>query len=107
MNIEQCVSSLSMPLPEDIMKRKWAGDLEGAVKAIDMRLGEPLPELLRARLMCEKERIRRLPTQYPFTRAQALEKLREMPGQEVSEEEFDRLELAGWMDLIYIGGEKR
>ena len=32
MNIEACVNSLSMPLPEDILKRKWAGDLDGAMK---------------------------------------------------------------------------
>ena len=38
MDMEQCVSSLSMPLPEDIMKRKWAGDLSGAVKAIEIAL---------------------------------------------------------------------
>ena len=57
MNIDLCVDSLSMPLPEDILKRKWAGDLEGAVAAIDIRLQEDLPEMLRARLICEKERI--------------------------------------------------
>lgn len=107
MNIEQCVSSLSMPLPEDIMKRKWAGDLEGAVKAIDMRLSKPLPEMLRARLVCEKERIRRLPTQYPYDRAEAMRKLSELVGQEVSEAEFDRLELEGLIDFIYMKGEKR
>lgn len=107
MNIESCVSSLGMPLPEDIMKRKWAGDLEGAVKAIDMRLETPLPEMLRARLICERERIRRLPTQYPFDRAGAIRALSELVGQQVSEAEFDRLELAGWIDFIYIGGQKR
>lgn len=107
MNMEQYVSSLSMPLPEDIMKRKWAGDLDGAVKAIDMRLAAPLPEMLRARLLCEKERIRRLPTQYPFTRDEAIEKLSGLTGQAVSGEEFDRLELSGWIDFIYINGEKR
>ena len=107
MDMEQCVSSLSMPLPEDIMKRKWAGDLSGAVKAIDMRLAAPLPEMLRARLVCEKERIRRLPTQYPYNRAEALEKLSGLVGKEVSGEEFARLELSGWMDFIYINGEKR
>ena len=60
MNIDLCVDSLSMPLPEDILKRKWAGDLKGAMAAIDIRLQEELPEMLRARLVCEKERIRRL-----------------------------------------------
>jgi len=106
MDIRLCVDSLSMPLPEDILKRKWAGDLEGAVRAIDMRLERELPDMLRARLECEKERIRRLPTQYPWNKAEALEKLRELvPG--VTEEEFDRWELEGRLDFIYINGEKR
>ena len=107
MDIKQCVNALNMPLPEDILKRKWAGDLSGAMKAIDMRLAGEMPEMLRARLVCEKERIRRLPTQYPWNRAQALEKLRELIKVDVSEEEFDRLELSGWVDFIYINGEKR
>lgn len=106
MNIEQCVNSLSTPLPEDILKRKWAGDLEGAVKAIDLRLEEELPQMLRDRLICEKERIRRLPTQYPWDRKTALLKLQELAPKATSED-FNRLELAGWVDFIYIGGEKR
>lgn len=107
MNIEMCVNSLNMPLPEDIMKRKWAGDLDGALKAIDMHLEGEMPDMLRARLVCEKERIRRLPTQYPWNRAQALEKLRELIHVDVTEEEFDRLELSGYVDFIYLNGEKR
>ena len=106
MNIDRCVDSLSMPLPEDILKRKWAGDLEGAMKAIDIRLQEDLPEMLRARLVCEKERIRRLPTQYPWNRAQALEKLQELiPG--MTDADLEEWEMAGKVDFIYIGGEKR
>ena len=107
MDINLCVNSLNMPLPEDILKRKWAGDLEGAIKAIDMRLEGEMPDMLRARLVCERERIRRLPTQYPWNRAQALEKLRELIHVDVTEEEFDRLELSGWVDFIYLNGEKR
>lgn len=106
MDINLCVDSLSMPLPEDILKRKWAGDLEGAVRAIDLRLEKELPDMLRARLECERERIRRLPTQYPWGKAEALERLRELvPG--VTEEEFDHWELEGRLDFIYINGEKR
>lgn len=107
MNTKLCIDSLSMPLPEDILKRKWAGDLDGAIRAIDMRLERELPQMLRARLVAEKELIRRLPTQYPFNREQALQKLRELINVEVSEEEFERLELAGWVDFIYMNGEKR
>lgn len=106
-NIEDCVNALSMPLPEDILKRKWAGDLDGAVRAIDARLAGWLPDMLRARLVCEKERIRRLPTQYPWNRAQAIEKLSELIRADVSEEQFEALEIAGWVDFIYLNGEKR
>ena len=106
MDIKQCVNSLTMPLPEDILKRKWAGDLEGAMKAIDIRLQEEMPEMLRARLVCEKERIRRLPTQYPWKRPEALEKLQAlMPG--ATDADLERWELEGRVDFIYIDGEKR
>lgn len=106
MDTKLCVDSLSMPLPEDILKRKWAGDLEGAIKAIDRRLEKELPDMLRARLECERERIRRLPTQYPWTREQALEKLREIVPS-VTDEQFDNWELDGRIDFIYVNGEKR
>jgi len=107
MNIEMCVNSLSMPLPEDILKRKWAGDLDGAIRAIDARLQRELPDMLRARLVCEKERIRRLPTQYPWNREAALEKLSELVGKTVTDKQLEELEFAGWVDFIYLNGEKR
>ncbi len=106
MDLKMCVDSLSMPLPEDILKRKWAGDFDGAIKAIDARLKMELPDMLRARLECEKERIRRLPTQYPFTREEALARLREIVPS-VTEEQFDEWELQGRIDFIYVKGEKR
>ncbi len=106
MNIDKCVDSLSMPLPEDILKRKWAGDFAGAAAAIDVRLAGELPELLRARLICEKERLRRLPTQYPWDRATAIGKLRSLVP-DVTEAEFDLWELQGRIDFIYVQGEKR
>ena len=100
------IDALSLPLPEDILKRKWAGDLDGAVKAIDLRLEGELPDMLRRRLVTEKERIRRLPTQYPWNREQAIAQLQSLVP-DVTAEEFDALELAGRIDFIYIGGEKR
>lgn len=106
MDMKMCVDSLSMPLPEDILKRKWAGDLEGAIKAINTRLKGELPDMVRARLECEKERIRRLPTQYPWNREQALAKLQELVPA-VTGEMFDEWELQGRLDFIYINGEKR
>ena len=106
MKLDDRVRSLSMPLPEDILKRKWGGDLEGAIRAIDLRLETELPDLLRARLVCERERIRRLPTQYPWNREQAVAKMLEL-APKMTEADFDALEMAGRIDFIFINGEKR
>ena len=54
MDIEKAVRSLATPLPEDIMKRKWAGDFAGASAAITRQLQEELPEMLRYRLLVEQ-----------------------------------------------------
>ena len=106
MTAEQMVASLSMNLPEDILKLKWSGALDEARAAIDERLKEELPEMLRARLMVEKERLRRLPLQYPWNRAEAFARLRELvPG--ITEEEFQSCERQGRVDYIFLNGEKR
>ena len=102
----QSIDALALPLPEDILKRKWAGDLTGAVRAIDLRLEGELPAMLRERLITEKERLRRLPTQYPWNREQAIAQLQGLVP-DVTPEEFDALELAGRIDFIYLDGEKR
>ena len=102
----QSIDALALPLPEDILKRKWAGDLTGAVQAIDLRLAGELPAMLRERLITEKERLRRLPTQYPWNREQAIAQLQALVP-DVTPEEFDALELAGRIDFIYLDGEKR
>lgn len=100
------MEAMSLPLPEDILKKKWAGDLSGAIAAIDFRLTQQLPKMLRDRLRLEREILHRLPTQYPYDRAQALEKMREL-APDFTEAELDRLDLSGRVDFIYVGGEKR
>ena len=62
--------------------------------------------MLRYRLLVEQERLRRMPTQYPWNRAEAFAKLQELVP-DVTEAEFDDLELAGKIDFLYINGEKR
>ena len=107
MNSWDCVCALSVALPEDIMKLKWAGELEEAAAVIDRRLEEDgLPEILRARLVCEKERLRRLPLQYPWDRAAALEQFRRIIP-DMTDEEFALLERQGLVDFIFLHGEKR
>lgn len=97
---------LHIALPTDIAQRKAAGDLAGAGRLIDRRLaGDCEPELAH-RLLAEKVRLERLACDYPFTRAQALEKIRaEWP--ECTEAQFDALVDAGHIRWCYINGEER
>ena len=94
---------LTGALPGDIARRKAAGDLEGALRLIEARLasgGQPeLAPLLRA----EALRIRRLPQDYPYSRAEALALLRaEWP--ELTGGQFDALVDAGRIDWRYVHG---
>ncbi len=106
MDSREMVASLCVNLPEDILKKKWAGDMNAAMQAIDERLTQDLPRMLRARLAVEKERLRRLPLQYPWNHAEAFEKLRELVP-DVTMEEFERCEAQGLVDFIYLNGERR
>lgn len=102
----QKMAALSANMPEDIMKRKWAGDYEGAIKLIDYRLAHAdLTPLLRDRLEIEKQIIQRLPDEYPFPRAEAIKMVQERIP-DFTEAEFDQLELDGALDYMYVLGEK-
>ncbi len=95
-----------IPLPEDIAKKKWAGDYDGAMAAIDAKLMAALPEGLRDRLLIEKELLPRLRGQRMIGKKEALSIIREkLPG--FSEAEFDRYEAEGGIDFLSIDGEKR
>ena len=70
--------ALSVGLPEDILKKKWAGDFKGALELIEARLADPrVPLSLKEGLKMEKIILERLPREYPIPRAQAIEKVRE------------------------------
>ena len=98
--------ALSVGLPEDILKKKWAGDFKGALELIEARLADPrAPLSLKEGLKMEKIILERLPREYPIPRAQAIEKVRERIP-DFTEEEFDRLELENKLDYIYVLGEK-
>lgn len=94
---------LAAGLPEDIEKLKWYGDFERAEKLMDMRLEKDIPEALRRRLELEKWVLKRIPVEYIYTKEQALACLEEVL-EEVTDEEFDRLQDEGAIDWLYIQG---
>ena len=96
---------LAVPLPEDLSKLKGYGDFERMARVIDLKLNKDgLPEAMRNRLLLEKEIIRLLPREYPYTAAEALAQLRERLGAF----EMDELEHLRDLDAVewaYINGE--
>ncbi len=100
------LSYLSVDLPEDILKLKWYGDYERALRVIDMRLQKDIPEALKQRLIIEKDIIRLLPQKYPYSFDEAL-KLLQDNIRDFTAEELDRLRDEDSTDWIYVMGEVR
>ena len=107
MNENQYFSYLDVGLPEAVEKMKFCGELEAAVDCIDQRLAcTNLPENLRYCLLAEREMIRRMPADFPYTRAEAMDIIRaEIPS--YTEEEFDAAVASGQIRFIYLHGEMR
>ncbi|MCM1542347.1 MAG: transglutaminase-like domain-containing protein [Blautia sp.] len=100
------IEYLAVELPEDILKRKWHGDFQGADRLIGLWLERDLPDALRKKLMLEREILRRLPLEYPYTYGEALAKLRAAVP-DLTEEEFRTLQDQGRIDWIHVDGEER
>lgn len=98
--------TLAVPLPEDIEKLKWRGDFAGAVRRIDSRLKRDIPQALRKRLMIEKEILKRMPGQYPYTWTEALDILRDNV-RDFKDSELETLWEEDAADWIYVDGEVR
>lgn len=102
--MEQSLTSLLAPLPEDIEKLKWYGDFERAQKLIDLRLQKELPSMLRERLILEREILKRMPKAYPFSKEEALKKMK-AEIRDFHAEELDRLVDEGMLEWIFVKGE--
>ncbi len=100
------LETLAFDLPEDVLKRKWAGDFEGEIKLIDSLLEKDIPGILKERLLVERRMIPLMQRQFCYTREEAMELMREKIP-DFTEEEFDALELDRQIEYIYVLGEKR
>ena len=50
------LETLVFDLPEDVLKRKWAGDFEGEMRLIDVLLKKDIPDMMKERLLVEKRK---------------------------------------------------
>lgn len=94
---------LTVELPEDITRVKEYGDFELAQRMIGNRLLQDLPNALHQRLLLEREIIRRLPEQYPYGWAEAMELLEET-FLDFREAELQEYVENGGVEWIYIQG---
>ena len=100
------IETLCVDLPEDILKKKWYGDFDGAIRLIEERVKRDIPEMLRRRLLLEKEILQALPVEYIYDREQALAVLQKKVP-DFTEEEFQDLQEKGKIDWIYVKGKER
>ena len=127
-NLNACLASLNLGLPDDVRRLKEAGYYTEAIACIDTYLAEdwtktqnqpvqpagPLPEnptpcgvdAMRDALLAQREILRRLPLDYTVPEAQALELLQDLV-RDFTPEEFRALDRAGAMDWRFVEGEKR
>lgn len=95
--------SMAVPLPEDILRLKCFGDFSGAADLIDDMLKKGIPSALAQRLRLEKEVMKLLPSQYPYSFQDALKIMQENVA-DFTEEELKKLQREGAADWILIHG---
>ena len=99
--------SMYLPLPSPVQQMKERGNLKEAEAYLQhlLETGDCLPEE-RQRFRAEQEILRRLPAEYPYTRAEALELVRRyVPN--FSEADFDSLRTDDRIFWRYLDGETR
>ena len=105
MNINDTLRYLNIGLPQDILQHKIHGNFAEAIRLIDLRLnGNNVPQALRCCMIAQREIMRRLPAEYPYTRREALALVRSSIP-DFSDEEFDQLVDNGRIYWIYVSGE--
>ena len=97
---------LGAPLPEDVEKLKWHGDLAHAARRIAQYLEGDIPQAQRSRLEAEKEVLSRLPDAYPLNWDAALERFKSA-FEDATAEELEELADNGAVDWIWCEGERR
>ena len=107
MSINDAFRCLNVGLPEDVLRRKVYGDFEGAIRLIDQRLErDDQPQGLRDCLRVQREIMLRTDPDYPLSKVQALELVRQYIP-DFTEEEFNQRVDAGKIGWIYRRGEMR
>lgn len=95
---------LAVPLPEDVQKLKYYGDIERLNRVIDLKLQKDIPQALKERLRLEKEIMALWPRAYPHDGEAAIRQLRDAFG-DFSAEELERLRDDDAVEWAYLNGQ--
>lgn len=107
MNINDTLKYTQFGLPEDIRRCKEAGFISEAIRLIDRRLAEDgLTSAMKGSLIIQKQICALLPTEFPYSKAEALSIIREKIP------EFTEAELNTYLDerrirWIFVDGQMR
>jgi transglutaminase-like putative cysteine protease len=97
------LKSLAVDLPEDIKNFVAYGDFENARKLIDLKLTKNIGDMLRDRLIFEKERLDRLEGEYIYPFDDAF-KLASSEIKDLTPEELESLKDEGYADWAFVNG---
>ena len=107
LNVNETIQFQNIGLPDDIRMKKLHGDFAGAIRLIDLRLQDKtLPQAMKYSLELQKEMIRRLPGEFPYSREEAIAIIREHIA-DFSDEEFNMLLDTRRIRWIYVDGQVR
>ena len=103
MDILDLLESLVVDMPEDINNLVVYGDFEHAMELIDIYMKRNIPNILKKRLEFEKDRIKRLKSEYIYTFEEAFE-LASKKVKDFTREELNYLKDERFADWAYIDG---
>ena len=95
-----------IPCPRTYKCAYTRATFAGALGLIDIYVKEGIAPLLNDRLELEKQRMERMSANYPYTRLQAIN-MAQVAIPELTDAEFDEMELRGDIQYMYIDGQKR
>lgn len=99
------LEALSTALPTDIESRKEFGDFDGEARLIEQWLQKDISENLKAKLRVEREILKRLPSDYPYSFEEAYERAKTVI-KDLTPEQFRELQDKGRIDWIYVNGKE-
>ena len=105
MNINDTFAYLNIGLPQDILRHKMYGNIDEAIRLIDLRLADQdTPAPIRHCMTVQREMMARTAGEFPFNREEAMAELRSRIP-DFTEQELDTLLDNNRINWAYINGE--